>query len=142
MACRARPLLALLQRETLHSACDGARAKSPFTFPNVFLGGLTAQLQIPFALLTTILKRRPTSSSKRHERTQATASSLCFACLHAYASPPTPLNQFDILRDALRRMRLNIAILRYNTISQVVECDMALTGAQSATIQAAGAHSD
>lgn len=39
-------------------------------------------------------------------------------------------------------MRLNIAILRYNTISQVVECDMALTGAQSATIQAAGAHSD
>lgn len=56
--------------------------------------------------------------------------------------PPTPLNQFDILRDALRRMRLNIAILRYNTISQVVECDMALTGAQSATIQAAGAHSD
>ena len=87
MACRARPLLALLQRETLHSACDGARAKSPFTFPNVFLGGLTAQLQIPFALLTTILKRRPTASSKRHERTQATASSLCFACLHAYASP-------------------------------------------------------
>ena len=39
-------------------------------------------------------------------------------------------------------MRLNIAILRYNTISQVVECDTALTGAQSATIQAAEAHSD
>jgi hypothetical protein len=35
--------------EALHSASDGARAKSPFTFPNVFLGGLTAQLQIRFA---------------------------------------------------------------------------------------------
>jgi hypothetical protein len=112
--------------ETLHSACDGARAKSP----NVFLGASTAQLQIPFTVLTTLLKdaQMPYISSKRQERVQATASSLCCACLHAYASLPAPVNQFDILRDALRRMRLNIAILLYNTISQVVGCDLALTG--------------
>jgi hypothetical protein len=40
--------------ETLHSACDGARAKSP----NVFLGASTAQLQIPFTVLTTLLYRK------------------------------------------------------------------------------------
>jgi transcriptional regulator of met regulon len=82
--------------ETLHSACDGARAKSP----NVFLGASTAQLQIPFTVLTTLLQdaQMPDISSKRHERVQATASSLCCACLHAYASLPAPLNQSDITR--------------------------------------------
>jgi hypothetical protein len=39
-------------------------------------------------------------------------SSLCCACLHAYASLPTPLNIFHILRDALRRVRLNIEFFR------------------------------
>jgi hypothetical protein len=108
----------------MHSACDGARAKSP----KRLLGGSTAQLQIPFTLLTTLLKgsRMPDMSSRRHERIQATASSLRCACPLASASPPTPLNQFDILRGALHRMRLNIAFLRHITISQVVECDMRL----------------
>jgi len=60
-------------------------------------------------------------SSRRHECIQATASSLRCACPLASASPPTPLNQFDILRGALQRMRLNTAFLRHVTI-----CDMTL----------------
>ena len=116
----------------MHSACDGARVESKgvrLRIPKRLVGGSTAELQTHLTLLTEDARMNARPFFKRLMRVQATASSLCYACLRACASLGTPPNQFHILCHVLRCLRLNIAFLRYIeiTVSTVLGGDMSLT---------------